>query len=125
MSDDLQVTPEADQIDVLKPACCPWRTALQVPLLLCAAAGLGFAGQHAWQNRGDFQSLLPKSSQCSQSYAVGCTSGGAHSQGCGAAALAASCAQAAANSCGSSATVVVEADEAVSALLPENLVDEL
>lgn len=55
--------------------CCQWRSMLQVPLLLCAAAGLGFSGQQLWQNEGDIVSLLAGSSSskaCSSFGASGC-----------------------------------------------------
>lgn len=128
MTTELQPATESNSPDVPKPACCPWRTALQVPLLLCAAVGLGFAGQQAWQNRTDFQSLWPNSSACPlSSFINSCCPGSAQSESCGAAALATSCASAAEHTCASSADVLaeVDADETVSALTPENAVEGL
>ena len=126
MTTDLQNAPQTEQSDTPQPACCPWRTALQVPLLLAAAAGLGFAGQQAWHNRTDFQSLWPHLTVCALGNPT-CNASLAHMEYSSSAAHSASCATSTASSCASSANAVaeVEADESVSALSPENLSDEL
>jgi hypothetical protein len=125
MTTDLDA-PQSEQPDAPKPACCPWRMALQVPLLLAAAAGLGFAGQQAWQSRTDLQSLWPYSTACLAGASSGCTSSG-HAEGCSSAASVAASYAAAERNCGSSTNAVaeVEMEDSVSALSPENAVDEL
>lgn len=82
----------SDPVQTQAAASVPtsWRTALQVPLLLIAAGGLGFAGQQMWQNRNDLQGLLSLSSShaCASSGGAaasteGCsTSCAAHTEDC-------------------------------------------
>jgi hypothetical protein len=57
VNDDLP-TSAFETPTAVKPACCPWRSAVQTPLLLMAAAGLGFAGQQVWTGRADLDALL-------------------------------------------------------------------
>jgi len=67
MSDHVCSGLDTPAVTPTAPACCPWRTALQTPLLLIAAAGMGFAGQQAWSHRGDWQkafSGMSGSGQC-------------------------------------------------------------
>lgn len=54
-----------------------FRTMLQVPLLLVAAAGMGFAGQQMWQNNGDVSKIFHNSQgefQCPIAALFGCGS---------------------------------------------------
>jgi hypothetical protein len=52
------VTPTTEPAAVPRATCCRWRSMVQVPLLLFAAGGLGFAGQQMWQNDPAFASLF-------------------------------------------------------------------
>ncbi len=52
------VTPTTEPIAAPRAACCRWRSMVQIPLLLFAAGGLGFAGQQMWQNDPAFASLF-------------------------------------------------------------------
>ncbi len=75
------------------------RTILQVPLMLIAAAGLGFAGQQMWQNQGDVSKIFHNSQgefQCPIAAMFGCgsTTAGCSSGGCGSTAAATACASA-------------------------------
>lgn len=111
-------------------ACCgsKWRTGFQVPLLLFAAGGLGFAG-HQISQSPDFQELLtgqPATPACS-SYSGGhcCPSqlaaqASAAAEGCCASAMAHS------QACAMAGVVAESVDEAagVSALTPANLASE-
>ncbi|HUQ70778.1 MAG TPA: hypothetical protein VM165_14710 [Planctomycetaceae bacterium] len=112
MSDHVPIGLDTPAVSQISPACCPWRTALQTPLLLIAAAGMGFAGQQAWSHRGAWQAALGGASgagQCSGAAAPCPTSGG-----CGSTAELMT-----AESCPFS-TSTVEDSGAVSALTPEN-----
>lgn len=93
------------------PKCCPWRTTLQLPLLLAAAAGMGIAGQQVWSHRGDWQATLHSFSggSCSGSTSACPLSTG----GCASAALVA-------DGCASSMEATDEPG-VVSALAPENV----
>src|SRR5262245_20754485 len=113
-------TSDAPENVTVRDACCTWRAAIQIPLLLLAAAGLGFAGQPVWHSRNDFQGLL--------GYSAGGTcashSSAAAVDGCGAASdltLASGCGAAA----HVDAVVEVDVDESVSALAPDNVTTEL
>ncbi|MDZ4686898.1 MAG: hypothetical protein SH850_17630 [Planctomycetaceae bacterium] len=111
MSDHIPSGLDTPAVTQTAPACCPWRTALQTPLLLLAAAGVGFAGQQAWSHRGDWQAALSGASgQCSGAAAPCPTSGG-----CGSADDLQT-----AESCPFS-TGAVEDAGAVSAMTPENV----
>lgn len=95
---------ELDTIDPTPtpaPACCPWRTALQTPLLLIAAAGMGIAGQQVWSHRGDWRAAMSGGSGCSAS-ADACASaaGGCFSE--------------------AASATAIEEEDTVSALAPEN-----
>lgn len=101
-----------ESLPVKPAACCPWRTALQAPLLLFVAGGLAFASQQAWQHRADFQSLLAGGSPaCAAS--AGCAASAA---GC--------CSMMADTGCGSSHELAVaeasDDGETLSALAPDN-----
>jgi|GEM_PF-3988372 len=100
-----------------------WRSIVQVPLLLLAAGGLGFAGQQIWQNPTDFQSYLSipqRDVPCSSHLAcasaamatTSCSTATQTDDGCGASLLALS----------DAAELAVDAtgDVPVSALQPEN-----
>jgi hypothetical protein len=110
-------------------ACCgsKWRTGFQVPLLLFAAGGLGFAG-HQISQSPDFQELLtgqPPASSCSFSKGH-CPShmltaeANSAAEGCCASAMAHS------QACAMADVVAESVDEAagVSALTPANLASE-
>lgn len=75
-----------------------FRTLFQVPLLLAAAAGLGFAGQQVWQNQGDVSKIFHNSQgefQCPIAAMFGCGSkSSCASIGCNSSANAAACASA-------------------------------
>ncbi len=76
-----------------------FRTLLQVPLLLAAAAGLGFAGQQMWQNNGDVSKVFHNSQgefQCPIAALFGCgaKSSGCASTACGSPATSSACAAA-------------------------------
>jgi hypothetical protein len=93
-------------------ACCPWRTALQTPMLLFVAGGLAFASQQAWRHRAEFQLLLAGGAPgCAAS--AGCT---APADACGS--------MMADTGCGSRhESAVAEASddgETLSALAPDN-----
>lgn len=111
-----------------------FRTMLQVPLLLAAAAGIGFAGQQMWQNNGDVSKLFHNSNgefQCPIAALFGC--GAKASASC---ASATDCPMAAGESCSGAAgcssgddccAAMLQAAEAaaseapVSALTPANM----
>ncbi len=67
-----------DQAAVVTPVTsgrARWRTMVQVPLLLVAAAGLGFAGQQMWQKQASGGSLFHNASgefQCPIAAMFGC-----------------------------------------------------
>jgi hypothetical protein len=108
------------QTQATAAASTSWRTALQVPLLLIGAAGLGFAGQQMWQNRSDMQGLLGLSaanattaSDCASASTEGCTpTCAAHAEDCCDAMLHA-------------AEAAKEMEAPVSALSPANMVETL
>jgi hypothetical protein len=115
-----------------KAACCGWRKMVQVPLLLFAAGGIGFAGQQMW-SEPDFAALITGQPV---SHAGGsCGSSMAAMSTCPSAAMAnsqstqASCsmqaAQYAGGCCASQAAALAAAEaammeDAVSALSPMN-----
>jgi hypothetical protein len=123
----------------VKAACCPWRTAMQTPMLLIAAAGLGFAGQQAWHSGGDLSQMFasPSQSACS---AIAPTTPCAHvidpammaglSASGGGCCSSKSAAMVTAGGCCSSGSAEVLAEateddaETVSALVPANSSDE-
>jgi hypothetical protein len=117
MATELQTAPQTESQDAPQPACCPWRSTLQAPLFLCAAAGLAFAGQHAWQNRTDIRTLWSQSVPALTCFNSTPCNAGQSLSGC-ALAHAAGCAE-------GSAVAEADADETVSALAPENAVTEL
>lgn len=60
---------------MMKSGRSHWRTTLQVPLLLAAAAGLGFAGQQMWQSHTTGTKLFHNSAgefQCPIAALFGC-----------------------------------------------------
>ncbi len=111
-------------VEVAAPARKHWRTALQVPLLLAAAAGLGFAGQQMWQSRHDVQGLLGftpgKNLPCESAVVV--------MEGCTASCSTGSCSLAEEGCCAAAllaAEAAAPSDEPVSALSPANQVETL
>lgn len=123
----------------------PWRTMLQVPLLLAAAAGIGFAGQQVWQSQTTGTKLFHNSAgefQCPIAALFGCgaKSAGCSTGGCGSTATATACASAmieaglsaegctAGDDCCAAMLKAAEAaanEQPVSALTPANLVETL
>lgn len=101
--------------------CCRWRSIVQVPLLLVAAGGLGFAGQQIWQNPGDFQSYLSipdRDAPCSSH--GGCASAAVSTTSCATATEAAGGCCASLLALGGESDLDATAEEPASALHPEN-----
>jgi hypothetical protein len=121
------------------PSCCGWRSLLQTPLLLIVAAGAGFAGQQAWNNRNDLSALLSGSpaagsgcsaaamaTPCSAMVSAEIPTGGCCSASQSASAESGCCAQATlAACCSQAAEAEAVAEESLSALAPANLGDAL
>lgn len=126
MTENLSSDPVQTQAAASVPTS--WRTALQVPLLLIAAGGLGFAGQQMWQNRNDMQGLLglsaaqaSSSSGCADAApATDCPS--VHTLGCSS-----SCASQSEDCCDAMlrAAEAAALEAPVSALSPANMVETL
>lgn len=98
-------------------SCCRWRSTLQVPFLLFAAAGLGFSGQQLWQNEGDIAALLGGSNEA----ACASTSCCSQSASCMTTTAPSACCAEAALALARSAEQDQAADAAVSALSPQNV----
>ncbi|HET6424278.1 MAG TPA: hypothetical protein VFG20_11380 [Planctomycetaceae bacterium] len=110
--------------EVIASTGTTWRAALQVPLLLIAAAGFGFAGQQMWQSRGDVSGLF----HASAGHSGGCANAetacaSSASEGCAAAGTDASDDCCAAMFAAAEAARAAEAP--VSALSPANMVESL
>lgn len=104
-------------------ACCSWRQGVQVPLLLLAAAGLGFAGQQTLQNV-DVVALLATGELRTKTelgtYGNHCSSRCASQQ----AAMAGSCATSILTGSGCCSDHGTTEEPAVSALEPANVPQE-